>query len=103
MGSRVPGEATGQPAPVTLENTSGVASYAPALSPATRREYASLLEKWHQLQNDRFAADPAFGVAHELGMFAGFPSFLESGLTVRDAWREVIAKEPIRAVLSADE
>lgn len=80
-----------------------LASYAPAQSPATRREYASLLEKWQQLQNDRFATDPVFGVARELGMFAGFPNFLESGLRVRDAWREVIAKEPIRAVLSADE
>lgn len=80
-----------------------LASYALALSPETRREYVSLSDKWHQLQNDRLAADPVFGVATELGMFAGFPSFLRSGLTIRNAWREVLTTEPIQAVLSADE
>jgi hypothetical protein len=80
-----------------------LASYAPALSPKMRREYASLMEKWHQLQNECLAAHPVFSVALELGIFAGFPNFLQSSLTVRDAWREVFATEPIRAVLSADE
>lgn len=80
-----------------------LASYAPGLSPSIESEGAGLLRKWQELQNDRLAPDPVLGLATNLRMFEGFASFLKSGLRVREAWREVIAKEPITAVLSADE
>ena len=48
-------------------------------------------------------ANRVLGLATKLGVLKGFDRFLMSGLRVRDAWREVIAKEPITAVLSGDE
>ena len=80
-----------------------LASYAPGFSHSTERERVRLVEKWQQLQEDRFAAHPVLGFATKLRMFDGFARFLGSGLRVRDAWREVITREPITAVLSADE
>lgn len=88
------------PANVELRS---LASYAPGFSASAESERIRLLEKWQQLQNERFASNRVLGLAAKLRMFDGFPRFLKSGLGVRDAWREVIAKEPITAVLSADE
>ena len=88
------------PANVELRS---LASYAPRVSPSTESERVRLLRKWEQLQNDRFAPNRALGMATTLHMFDEFSSFLKIGLRVRDAWREVIAKEAIGAVLSADE
>ncbi|MFZ3263885.1 MAG: hypothetical protein WA172_07785 [Terriglobales bacterium] len=80
-----------------------LASYAPGVLPLTENERVRLLKKWQELQNDRFAANRVLGLATTLHLFDGFPGFLKTGLRVRDAWREVIANEPIEAVLSADE
>jgi hypothetical protein len=90
------------PLPANVELRS-LAAYAPRLSPSTERERVHLLGKWQQLQSDRFAPHPVLGVATRLRMFDSFANFLGSSLRVRDAWREVLAKEPITAVLSADE
>ncbi len=80
-----------------------LAAYAPKRSLSSNRERVRLLARWQELQSDRFARNPVLGLAPEMGMFAAFPKFLESGLRVRDAWREVLAKEALTAVLSADE
>lgn len=80
-----------------------LASYAPGFSLAIESEGASLLRKWQELLDDRFARDAVLGLGRKLGMFEGFASLLRSSLRVREAWRQVIAREPITAVLSADE
>ena len=88
------------PANVELRS---LASYAPGFSRAIESEGAGLLRKWRELLNDRLARDAVLGLATKLGMFEGFGSLLQSGLRVREAWHEVIAREPITALLSADE
>ncbi len=80
-----------------------LALYAPRVLPATEEERTSLLARWLEMQNKRFETNPVFRLARKLRVFDGFPAFLKSGLRVRDAWREVFAREPITAVLSADE
>ncbi len=90
------------PLPANVELRS-LAAYAPRLSPSTERERVRLVGKWQQLQGDRFAPNRVLGLATRLRMFDGFANFLRSSLRVRDAWCEVLAREPITAVLSADE
>jgi len=80
-----------------------LASYAPAPSSSTEAERTQLLSQWRKLLSDQFAANPILTLANQLDIFDGFADFLKNGLRVRDAWREVLAREPITAVLSADE
>jgi hypothetical protein len=71
--------------------------------PATDAERTRLLARWQQVQRDLFEQNTVLGLANRLHVFDGFPGFLKNALRVRDAWREVFAREPITAVLSADE
>jgi hypothetical protein len=80
-----------------------LASYAPRFSQATDKERIHLLARWQALQEGLFEKNSMFRLAKGLRILDGFPNFLENGLRVRDAWREVFAREPIAAVLSADE
>jgi len=80
-----------------------LASYAPRPLPSTREEHIRLLVRWQDLLNVLFETNCVLRLATKLHVFDGFTSFLKNGLRVRDAWREVFAREPITAVLSADE
>ena len=80
-----------------------LASYAPRHLAATDEERVRLLGRWQSLQNNLFETNRVLSLAKKLGIFDPFADFLKSGLGVRDAWREVFAREPIAAVLSADE
>jgi hypothetical protein len=80
-----------------------LASYAPRSLPATEEERTHLLARWQALQNGLFETNAVFRLAKRLRVLDGFPNFLKNGLRVRDAWREVFAREPIATVLSADE
>jgi len=80
-----------------------LASYAPRPLPSTREEHIRLLARWQDLLNVLFETNCVLRLATKLHVFDGFTSFLKNGLRVRDAWREVFAREPITAVLSADE
>jgi hypothetical protein len=80
-----------------------LASYAPRFLPATEAERSRLLARWQDVQNHRFENNPVFRLARKLQVFDGFASFLKSGLRIRDAWSEVLAREPITSLLSADE
>ncbi len=88
--------------PANIEVRS-LASYAPPLLPATAAERHHLLGRWQDMQISGFESDPVFRLARELGVLDDFPAFLKSGLRVRDAWREVLARESITGVLSGDE
>ncbi len=80
-----------------------LASYAPRHLAATDEERVRLLAHWQSLRSDLFESNRVLSLAKKLDIFDGFAEFLKSGLGVRDAWREVFAREPIAAVLSADE
>jgi hypothetical protein len=80
-----------------------LASYAPRFSHTTNKERIRLLARWQALQDGLFEKSPVLRLAKRLRILDGFPNFLENALRVRDAWREVFAREPIAAVLSADE
>lgn len=80
-----------------------LASYAQQVLPSTEEENGRLLARWHSVQNNLFGNNRVLRLARELHLFDGFANFLKRGLRVRDAWREVFAREPITAVLSADE
>ena len=80
-----------------------LASYATRSLAATDKERVRLLARWQNLQNDLFETNRVLSLARKLHVFDGFANFLKSGLRVRDAWREVFAREPITTVLSADE
>ena len=80
-----------------------LAAYATRSLPSTDDECARLLARWREMQNDLFEKDRVLRLAKTLQVFEGFASFLKHWLRVRDAWREVFVREPITAVLSADE
>src|SRR5208282_726519 len=80
-----------------------LASYASRSVPTTRGESAWLLSHWRDVQNSMFGTSRVANIANQLHVFDGFASFLKSGLRIRDAWLEVLTREPITAVLSADE
>jgi hypothetical protein len=80
-----------------------LASYAPSSSSSNNDEHRGLMERWQKLLGSLFVGNVALRTAHKLNIFDGFSKFLKSGLRVRDAWREVLAREPITSVLSADE
>lgn len=89
------------PANVELRS---LASYAPApFLPATESECDHLLENWRALPPKLDDAGSVLSLASKLGVFDGFPAFLRKALRIRDAWRAVLANEPIRAVLCGDE
>jgi hypothetical protein len=80
-----------------------LASYAPRVLPSTDEENGRLLARWQDVQSNLFDTNRVLRLARELHVFDGFANFLKRGLRVRDAWREVFAREPITTVLSADE
>jgi hypothetical protein len=80
-----------------------LASYAPHRLPSTNAERDRLLRCWSDVQNNLFETNRVIRLARDRHVFDEFASFLQRGLRVRDAWREVFAREPIASVLSADE
>jgi len=79
---------------------SRLASYAPGK--CLRDEYEYLLGCWRELQVE-FRDRRELSVLSELGAFECVPSMLRDGLAVRDAWLQVFEREPVTAVLCADD
>ena len=77
-----------------------LASYAP--EDISRNEFDSLLERWSQLKRD-LMQNQILSVLIRSGALDSFPKFLRDGLMIRDAWLQVFEREPVRAVLCADE
>lgn len=82
-------------------SAAALASYA---SPRreTRAEYESLAEQWHKLRGD-LECVPEFELLGRLGVLDSFPRLLRQGLGIREAWRRVLEREPVQAVLCADD
>jgi hypothetical protein len=80
-----------------------LAAYSPRpRNQATEREIAALTEQWCALQRKlQQSKDPVVSYAFDL--FPDFAGDLRVGLRIRDAWREVLDRERISAVLCGDE
>jgi hypothetical protein len=66
------------------------------------RECADILEKWTKLKAD-LCAIPEFAVLSRAGAFDHFSGWLQSGLRARNAWRNVVEREPVCGVLCGDD
>jgi hypothetical protein len=70
--------------------------------PATEDEIASLASQWRGLKRDLETSSDAL-LVRSAAVLHNFEFLLKNGLRIRDAWRAVIEREHITAVLCADE
>lgn len=86
--------------PPTNVRVAKLASYA-RRNPADD-DFEDLLSRWHELKEE-LACSESFGDLVRSGLLDGFVKFLRKGLLIRDAWLEFFDREPVRAVLCADD
>jgi hypothetical protein len=65
-------------------------------------ENADLQSRWRSLLNELVGV-AEFEILNRLGQLDGFPRQFRHGFELRDAWRNVLDTEPVRAVLCADD
>ncbi len=65
-------------------------------------EIASLLERWTNVRAS-IDSSPELTVLSNAGVLDSLPTWLRDGLCARDAWREVIEREPVTGVLCGDD
>lgn len=65
-------------------------------------EMDSLLNRWIELGKE-FAAVPELHVLTRAGILDPVAGWIRSGLGVRNAWREVLEREPVQGVLCGDD
>ena len=78
----------------------GLAGYVDAYSKP--RETASILEKWRALR-PKLRLAPEIDLLDQVGVLDRFESWFRDCLVARDAWREVLAREPVQSVLCGDD
>ena len=66
-------------------------------------ETASILLRWEALKTDLRSLAPEFEVLLQAGVFDPLPQWFRDCLCARDAWREVIDREPVSGVLCGDD
>jgi hypothetical protein len=66
------------------------------------RELDKILQSWARLSRD-LKQNPGLEMLQRLGVFDTFPAFFADGLAVRNAWRVVLAREPVCGVLCGDD
>ena len=65
-------------------------------------EIASLVERWAKLRAS-IEATPELKLLSQAGVLDSFPNWLRDGLCARNAWREVMEREPVSGVLCGDD
>ena len=65
-------------------------------------ENAGMQDRWRALLRE-LERTTEFEILHRLGFLDAFPRWFRHGFEVRDAWQNVLDKEPIQAVLCADD
>ncbi len=65
-------------------------------------EIASLTERWTKLKAD-LCESPELRVLVQAGLLDSFPDWIRNGVSARDAWREVLEREPVDGVLCGDD
>lgn len=96
--TRQSGRVSAPPANVAVAGLSSYASH----RPSTDREYEELLGKWSALRRD-LESVPEFDVLGRIDILDSFPRQFRDGLAIRDAWRAVLEREPVEAVLCGDD
>jgi hypothetical protein len=86
-------------APKNVE-TAWLSSYVPRRN---RRAGGAEMEKRLRELLGELSRIPEFDVLNRLGHFDSFPNRLRHGIQVRDAWRNVLDREPVQGVLCADD
>jgi hypothetical protein len=87
-------------APASNVQVRDLAAYAKAGS--STAELTSLIERWTQLRTD-LQSFPELRVLVQAGVLDSFPGWLRDGLSARNAWREVLEREPVCGVLCGDD
>lgn len=95
--TRSSGRPANTPNNVSVEN---LASYVNART--SRAETESLLTRWDQLKR-HLESHPLFSLLIGCGSLQHIPMLLRHGLIVRDAWLNVFERQPVSAVLCADD
>jgi len=83
-------------------STAWLASYADGRSSAIRSESKDLLAQWGVLRK-KLEDVPEYNTISRCDSFKPFDYYFEHGLRVRDAWKNVLESEPVKAVLCADD
>jgi hypothetical protein len=73
-----------------------------AIGPEPKAEYLELMCKWRKLQQS-LALLPEIGLLFRAGLLDGFSNHFRDGLAIRNAWRNVLSKERIAAVMCGDD
>ena len=69
---------------------------------SSRAESSHLAQGWQQVRK-RLRASKEFEIMDEAGILDNILTWTTNGLAVRDAWREVLDREPVSAVLCGDD
>jgi hypothetical protein len=77
-------------------------SYASGERKARKAEHLELVERWRSLRKE-LEGIAEFQILSRLGYFEEFPFQFARGLEMRDAWRNVLEREPVQSVLCADD
>jgi hypothetical protein len=97
VATRQSGRQSSLPPNVQLRN---LAAYAGGEVPV--RESAAILEQWTKLRTE-LCLIPEFAVLSRTGVLNRFPRWFQDGLRARNAWRQVIEREPVCGVLCGDD
>jgi len=76
--------------------------YASVRSASRHAEYKHLIEQWKTLE-DELIQIREFNILRQVGGFDGFPDRFSLGLQIRDSWNNVLDREPVEAVICADD
>ena len=83
-------------------STAWLASYADPRSAATKSELKDLMVQWRILRKE-LEDIPEYSTISRCNSFKVFDYYFEHGLRVRNAWKNVLESEPVKAVLCADD
>jgi hypothetical protein len=76
--------------------------YASVREPSRKVECGDLKKRWDLLRSE-LKLVPEFRMLAELGCLDDFPERFARGLEIRDAWENVLDREPVQAVICADD
>jgi hypothetical protein len=65
-------------------------------------EMTSLINRWFEVKAD-LASSSELRSLDEAGVLESFPDWIRNGIAARNAWRQVIEREPVCAVLCGDD
>ena len=70
--------------------------------PSQDSELSSLMERWTKLKSNFYACE-GLRLLSAARVLDSFPAFFQSGLCVRDAWLQVLERQPVCSVLCGDD